>query len=342
MKKVGINGFGRIGRMVFRAWIEGDPRPDKDPFPEFQIVAVNNPLKKGQTVEHFLHMLEYDSVHGKLNVPIEITPDGFKIRGHEVKFFSEMDPANIPWGKADVDVVVDSTGIFKDKAGLGKHLHSTVKKVVMTAPGENLHGTFVVGVNDHEYDSSKHHIISNASCTTNCLAPIVKALDEKLGIIKGLVSTCHSYTADQRLVDGDHDDLRRARAAALSMILTKTGAAKAIGEVLPHLKGKLDGYSVRVPTPDVSMIDSCFEVSKETTKEEVIQILEEAAKGPMKGILDVCHKELVSVDFVGNSHSAIVDAKYTQVMGKTMVKVLAWYDNEWGYSCRVLDLIKKL
>lgn len=212
----------------------------------------------------------------------------------------------------------------------------------MSAPGEGLDGTFVVGVNSHEYDPAVHHIVSNASCTTNCLAPVVKSLDEKLGIVKGLVSTCHSYTADQRIVDGDHDDLRRARAAALSMILTKTGAAKAIGEVLPHLKGKLDGYAIRVPTPDVSMIDACFEVSKETTKEEVIKILEDAAQTSMKGILDVSHKELVSIDFVGNPHSSIVDAKYTQVMGKNMVKVLAWYDNEWGYSCRVLDLIKRM
>lgn len=335
MKRVGINGFGRIGRMVLRAYLEGNHS-------DVEIVAVNNPLKKGETIEHFIHMLKFDSVHGKLKEEVEVLANSFKIKGKEIKFHTQMDPANIPWGDDQVEVVVDCTGIFKDKAGLGKHLHGTVKKVVMSAPGEDLHGTFVVGVNCNEYDSSKHHIVSNASCTTNCLAPVVKVLDKHLGIVKGLVSTCHSYTADQCLVDGPHSDLRRARAANLSMILTKTGAAKAIGEVLPHLKGKLDGYAVRVPTPDVSLIDACFEVAKETTKEEVNKLLQDAAAGELKGILQVSNLELVSIDFVGDSHSSIVDAKYTQVMGKNMVKVLAWYDNEWGYSCRVIDLIKKL
>ena len=337
MKKVGINGFGRIGRMVFRAWLT-----DKNQQKDLQIVAVNNPLKKGQSIDHFVHMLVYDSVHGRLNMDYKVSEDGFEINGHKVKFHTHMDPSQIPWSDDQVEVVVDSTGIFKDKAGLGKHFNGTVKKVVMSAPGENLDATFVMGVNDHTYDPQKHHIVSNASCTTNCLAPVVKILDEKLGVVKGLVSTCHSYTNDQRVVDAEHDDLRRARAAALSMILTKTGAAKAIGEVLPHLKGKLDGYAIRVPTPNVSMIDLCVEVEKETTKEEVVEMLKQASKNELKGILDVSEKELVSVDFVGDSHSSIVDAKFTQVMGKKMVKVLAWYDNEWGYSCRVLDLMKKL
>lgn len=338
-KKVGINGFGRIGRMVFRAYLE--QAPERGGCPDFEIVAVNNPLKKGQTVEHFLHLLEYDSVHGKLNKNIEVLPDGFRVNGLKIKFYTEMDPSNIPWGETGVEVVIDSTGVFKDKPGLGKHLHSGVKKVIMTAPGDNLDKTFVVGVNDHEYDPSSHHIVSNASCTTNCLAPVVKVLDEVFGLEKGLVSTVHSYTADQRLVDGEHEDLRRARAASMSMIPTKTGAAKAIGEVLPHLKGKLDGFAIRVPTPDVSVIDATFILKKETSKEEVNKVLEEVSKGSLKGILDVSKKELVSIDFTGNPHSSIVDSKYTQVMGN-MVKIVAWYDNEWGYSCRVLDLVKKL
>lgn len=334
MKKVGINGFGRIGRMIFRAWL-------KD-MKDIEIVAVNNPLRKGESIEHFIHMLEYDSVHGRLNEKIEITDKGFKIKNKEIIFFTEMDPSNIPWEKEDVEVVVDCTGIFKDKTGLGKHLKGSVKKVVMSAPGENLDGTFVVGVNDDKYDPNIHHIISNASCTTNCLAPIVKVIDEKLGIKRGLVSTVHAFTADQNLVDGPHTDLRRARSASLSMIPTKTGAAKAIGEVIPHLKGKLDGYAIRVPTPDVSILDACFEVNKETTKEEINRLLTEASNGFLKGILAVSTKELVSIDFTGDSHSAIVDIKYTQVLDRTMVKIMAFYDNEWAYSCRVLDLIKKL
>ena len=331
--KVGINGFGRIGRMILRAWIEGQSSQSS-----FEIVAVNNPLKKGQTVEHFLHLLEYDSVHGRMKKTIEIEPDGFKIDGKKVKFYAEMDPSNIPWGNEKVEVVIDSTGIFKDKPGLGKHMSGSVKKVIMTAPGEGLDKTFVVGVNDKEYDHKNHHIVSNASCTTNCLAPLVKVLDENFGVEKGLVSTVHSYTNDQRVVDAEHEDLRRARAAGLSMIPTKTGAAKAIGEVMPHLKGKLDGFSIRVPTPDVSVVDACFIVKKPTSREEVNLALKAAATGSLKGILAVVDKELVSIDFVGDNHSSSVDSKYTQVMEGTMVKVLSWYDNEWGYSCRVLDL----
>lgn len=338
-KKVGINGFGRIGRMVLRAYLEENP--ERGGCPDYAITAVNNPLKKGQTIEHFLHLLEYDSVHGKLNKNIEVLPDGFTVNGLKIMFYTEMDPSNIPWGDTGVEVVVDSTGVFKDKPGLGKHLHGSVKKVIMTAPGDNLDKTIVMGVNDHEYDPTNHHIISNASCTTNCLAPVVKVLDDALGIEKGLVSTVHSYTADQRLVDGEHEDLRRARAASMSMIPTKTGAAKAIGEVLPHLKGKLDGFAIRVPTPDVSVIDATFIVKKETTKEEVNELLRTAAGGTLLGVLGVSDKELVSIDFTGDSRSSIVDSKYTQVMG-TMVKIVSWYDNEWGYSCRVLDLVKKV
>ncbi len=336
--KVGINGFGRIGRMVLRAWLESSPEPSRSPFPDFEIVAINNPLKKGQTIENFLHLLEYDSVHGRFKGSIEVVDGGFKINGMNVKFYSELDPANIPWGDTGVEIVIDSTGVFKDKPGLGKHMHGTVKKVIMTAPGDGLDKTFVVGTNSNEYDHDKHHIISNASCTTNCLAPVVKVLDDVLKIKRGLINTVHSYTNDQRLVDSEHDDLRRARAAAVSIIPSKTGAAKAIGEVLPHLKGKLDGFALRVPTPGVSVVDACFEVEKETTKEEVNELFKKASEGDMKGVLCFSTKELVSVDFVGDSHSSIVDSKYTQVMEKTMVKVLAWYDNEWGYSCRVLDL----
>lgn len=338
-KKVGINGFGRIGRMVLRAWLESSPEPSRNPFPEFEITAINNPLQKGQTIEHFLHMLEYDSVHGRMKGNIEVLPDGFKVNGMKIKFYTEKDPAQIPWGETGVDVVLDCTGFFKDQAGLGKHLHSTVKKVIMSAPGDDLDLTVVVGVNESQYDKTKHHIISNASCTTNCLAPIVKVLDDALGVEKGMVQTTHSFTADQRLVDGDHSDLRRARAASLSIIPTKTGAAKAVGEVLPHLKGKLDGYALRVPTPDVSVIDATFILKKETTKEEINEILKKAADGHLKGILGFTTKELVSVDFIGDSRSSIIDSKYTQVMGN-MVKIVSWYDNEWGYSCRMLDLIK--
>lgn len=338
-KRVGINGFGRIGRMVFRAWLEESP--ERNPFPGMEIVAVNNPLKKGQTIEHFIHMLQFDSVHGRLNKNVEILSDGFKVNGMKVKFYSELDPANIPWGDDQVDVVVDSTGVFKDKSGLGKHLHSTVKKVIMTAPGDGLDATFVMGVNDHLYDESKHHIVSNASCTTNCLAPVAKVLEESFGIKQGFVTTTHAVTNDQSVLDFIHDDLRRARGAFDNIIPTKTGAAKAVGEVLPQLKGKLDGFALRVPVSDVSVVDACFILNKEVSKEEVNKALKEAAEGPMRGVLAFSELELVSSDFIGDSHSSTVDAKYTQAMGN-MVKVLAWYDNEWGYSCRVLDLIKKL
>lgn len=334
-KKIGINGFGRIGRMIFRAWLERDSQ-------DIEIVAVNNPLGKDQTISHFVHMLEYDSVHGKLKGTFEVKDDGFSCNGKFIKFFSERDPGQIKWSDVGTNLVVDSTGIFKDKSSLGKHLSGTVTKVIMSAPGDDLDGTFVVGVNDHLYDATKHHIVSNASCTTNCLAPIVKILHENFEIINGVMNTCHSYTADQRLVDGDHSDLRRARAAAMSIIPSKTGAAKAIGEVIPELKGKLDGFALRVPTPNVSVVDLTINVKKETTKDQVNGVLKLAAQSNLSGILAVSDKELVSVDFNGNEHSSIVDSKYTMVMDKTLIKVLSWYDNEWGYSNRVLDLAKKM
>jgi len=340
VKKIGINGFGRIGRMVFRAWLEQN---DRNPFPDLDIVAVNNPLGKDQSIGHFVHMLEFDSVHGRLKGNFSVTDHGFSYNGKYIAFFTEKDPAFIPWDSVGVDLVVDSTGIFKDKQGLGKHIKGSVKKVIMSAPGDNLDGTFVIGVNDHLYDTAIHNIVSNASCTTNCLAPIVKVLDDNFGIVGGLVSTCHSYTADQRLVDGEHSDLRRARAAAMSIIPSKTGAAKAIGEVLPHLKGKLDGFALRVPTPNVSVVDATFELHKQTTKDEVNKVLELAANSlNFKGILAISDKELVSIDYNGNSYSCTVDSKYTMVMNGKIVKILAWYDNEWGYSNRVLDLAKKM
>lgn len=335
MINVGINGFGRIGRSIFRAflsqWNAGDQR--------VKIVAVNNLLKKSQTIQDIVHMLEFDSVHGRLGKLVTVGADYFEVDGLKVFFHSEMDPLQLDWSKDLVDVVIDSTGVFKDKAGLGKHLRGTVKKVIMSAPGVDLDGTFVVGVNDDQYDKNKHHIISNASCTTNCLAPIVKVLDSHFGIEKGMMNTIHSYTADQVLVDSAHDDLRRARAAALNMIPTKTGAAKAVGEVIPHLKGKIDGFAIRVPTPNVSVVDFCAILKRDVTKEEVHQVLDAAAKGPLKGILDLSHRELVSSDFNGVTFSSSIDTKYTQVMGN-MVKILSWYDNEVGYSNRMLDLVK--
>jgi glyceraldehyde 3-phosphate dehydrogenase len=337
--KVGINGFGRIGRTVFRAYLSNL----KEHSSQIEIVAVNNPLKKGQKIKDFIHMLKFDTVHGRLNNEFEVGDDYFLIDGKlKVSFNIQMDPSSIDWSKDNVDVVIDSTGIFKDIAGLGKHLHGSVKKVVMSAPGTGLDGTFVMGVNNHLYDKTKHHIISNASCTTNCLAPIVKVLDDVFGVEKGLVSTCHSVTADQRLVDGEHDDLRRARAAGHNIIPTKTGAAIAVGEVLPHLKGKLDGIALRVPTLNVSVVDGAFILKTSATAEQINDEFKKAASGAMKGILSVCDLELVSSDFIGDPHSSIVDSKYTKVMDGNMVKVLSWYDNEFGYSSRLLDLVKIL
>jgi len=343
MIKVGINGFGRIGRIFFRAYLDYYRRCKiMRVQPNFVITAVNNPLKKGQTVKSFTHLLKYDSVHGKLRNNIEAFDSHFMIDGLKVDFWKETDPAQINWSDSGVSIVVDSTGVFKTKEALSKHLKGSVKRVIMSAPGEDLDGTFVMGVNDHDYDPLKHVIISNASCTTNCLAPLAKILDEAFGIEHGLVSTCHSVTNDQSLTDNIHDDLRRARAAFQSMILTKTGAAKAVGEVLPNLKGKLDGMAIRVPTLDVSVIDANFILKKDTSAEEVNNLLREKAKGDYLGILGVEDEELVSVDFVGDTRSSIVDSKYTKVMNKRMLKVMSWYDNEMGYSSRMVDMIKMI
>ena len=336
MKKVGINGFGRIGRTIFRQFLTQKTEG-------IDIVAINNPLRANEKIEDYLHLLKYDSVHGVLkDFSFKVVSGGFECNGKLIKFFTELDPSNIDWSSVKVDVVVDSTGVFKDKKSLGKHIKGSVKKVIMSAPGDDLDLTVVMGVNDHLYETTKHHIVSNASCTTNCLAPLAKVIDDNFSIVKGIVTTIHSYTADQRLVDANHEDLRRARAANLSMIPTKTGAAKAVGLVMPHLKGKLDGFAVRVPTPNVSLVDATFEIKKDASKEDINKVLEEAANGKLKGILKLSKEELVSVDFNGTTESSIIDSKYTMVLEKNMIKVLSWYDNETGYSSRVLDLIKIL
>lgn len=325
--KVGINGMGRIGRTVLREFFS---RNDFN----FEIVAVNNPGKP----EQYVHLLKYDSVHGKFNGDVAINGDTLTINGTKIKFFNQRDPAEIPWGDVGAQIVIDATGVFKDKEGLSKHLHGTVKKVVMCAPGKGLDATFVMGVNHNIYDASKHHVVSNASCTTNCLAPVAKVLHEKFGIENGFMTTVHSYTSDQVLLDGSHSDPRRARAAALSMVPTTTGAAKTVGEIIPELKGKLDGYSVRVPTPNVSLTDLTVNIKKTASKEEINAALKEASETYLKGILRFETEELVSVDYMGMRHSSCVDAALTNVIGNN-VKLAAWYDNEAGFSNRVLDLV---
>lgn len=325
--KVGINGMGRIGRTVLREYFN---RKDFN----FEIVAVNNPGKSQQ----YVHLLKYDSVHGKFEGDVQLDGDVLTVSGHKIKFFNQRDPAEIPWGDVGAQLVIDATGVFKDKEGLSKHLHGTVKKVVMCAPGKGLDATFVMGVNENIYDPGKHHVVSNASCTTNCLAPIVKVLNDKFGIENGFMTTVHSYTSDQMLLDGSHSDPRRARAAAMSIIPTTTGAAKTVGEIIPELKGKLDGYSFRVPTPNVSLTDFVATLKKTATKEEINAALKEAADSRLKGILRYETEELVSVDYMGMRHSSCVDSALTNVIGNT-VKVVSWYDNEAGFSNRVLDLV---
>lgn len=325
--KVGINGFGRIGRNVFRAALN---RGDID------FVAVNDITD----TRSLAHLLKYDSVLGNLDADIKASDNTITVNGDEFQVFTERDPGKIDWGSVGAEIVIESTGLFTKRDDAAKHLHDTVKKVIITAPAKNEDVTIVLGVNEKAYDPREHHVISNASCTTNCLGPIAKVLHENFTIRKGLMNTIHSYTNDQRLLDLPHSDLRRARAAALSIIPTTTGAAKAIGLVLPELKGKLDGISLRVPTPNVSIVDFVAEVEKTTNKEELNAAMKKAADGPMRGILQYSEEPLVSVDFRGNSHSSILDAPYTSVIGGNMVKLLSWYDNEWGYSCRVVDLVK--
>jgi glyceraldehyde 3-phosphate dehydrogenase len=325
--KVGINGFGRIGRNIVRTALD-----DKD----IQFVAVND-ITDAKTLAH---LLKYDSVLGNLPHTITHTEDSISIEGKPIKVFKVKDPAQIDWASVGADVVVESTGLFTKGPEAAKHLRGTVKKVIISAPAEDPDATFVLGVNDNTYDPKKHNVISNASCTTNCLAPVAKVIQDTFGIQAGTMTTIHSYTNDQKLLDLPHKDLRRARAAALSMIPSSTGAAKALHLVIPELKGKLDGYAMRVPTPNVSVVDLTVFVEKPATKDSVNAALKAAANGPMKGILGYTEDELVSIDFRGNPNSSIVDAGYTKVVGDRCVKVLAWYDNEWGYSCRVRDLIK--
>jgi glyceraldehyde-3-phosphate dehydrogenase type I len=327
--KVGINGMGRIGRTVLREYFN---RAES----EFEIVAVNNP---GDAKE-YLHLFKYDSVHGRFNGEAALAGDILTIKGQAIKFFTQRDPSEIPWASLGVQVVIDATGIFKDKKGLGLHMAGgTVKKVIMCAPGKDLDATFVMGINNNVYDASKHHIVSNASCTTNCLAPVAKVLNDKFGIENGFMTTIHSYTSDQMLLDGCHSDPRRARSAALSMVPTTTGAAKTVGEIIPELKGKLDGYSVRVPTPNVSLTDFTANLKKAATKEEINAALKEASETTLKGILRFETDELVSVDYMGMRESSCIDASLTNVIGNN-VKVVSWYDNECGFSNRVLDLVK--
>jgi glyceraldehyde 3-phosphate dehydrogenase (phosphorylating) len=327
--RVGINGFGRIGRNIMRAAL-GDKNID--------FVAVND-LTNAATLAH---LLKYDSVLGNLHARIEAKSDTISVDGDEFKVLSMRDPAQLPWKALGVDVVFESTGLFTNRDDAAKHVSAGAKKVVITAPAKGPDISIVLGVNEERYDPAKHQIISNASCTTNCLAPVAKVVHQRFGIRKGWMTTIHSYTNDQQLLDLPHKDLRRARAAALSMIPTTTGAAVAVGEVLPELKGKLDGISVRVPTPNVSLVDLAAVLDKKTTGEEVNAALKEAADGPLKGILAMSTEELVSIDFKGNPHSSIVDAPYTKVMDGDFVKILSWYDNEWGYSSRCVDLLRML
>ncbi len=325
--KVGINGFGRIGRNIYRAAI-GDPA--------IEIVAVND-ITDSKTLAH---LLKYDSILGNLPNKVTHTDDSISVDGKSFKVFKTKDPAEIDWTSVGATVVVESTGAFTKGADARKHIRGPVKKVMISAPATDPDHTIVLGVNDKTYDPAKHHVISNASCTTNCLAPVAKVLQDTFGITVGSMTTIHSYTNDQKLLDLPHKDLRRARAAALSMIPTSTGAAKALHLVIPELKGKLDGYAMRVPTPNVSVVDLTVITEKPATAENVNAAMKRAAEGPMKGILQYEEEELVSVDFRGNPNSSILDAKSTRVVGNNCVKVLAWYDNEWGYSCRCVDLIK--
>ena len=325
--RVGINGFGRIGRNLYRAAMD-----DRD----IEIVAVNDITDP----ETLAHLLKYDSVLGNLKANVSSGEANVKVDGKSIKVFKEKDPAKIDWPSMDVSVVVESTGLFTNAEDARKHLRGPVKKVIISAPAKGEDITICLGVNDKAYDASKHNIISNASCTTNCLAPVAKVLHETFGIESGLMTTIHSYTNDQKLLDLPHQDLRRARAAGLSMIPTSTGAAKAIGLVLPELKGKLDGVAIRVPTPDVSLVDLTVRTAKPLSTQSANEALKTAANGPLKGILQFCDEELVSADFLHNPHSSIVDGPLTNAIGDRMVKVFSWYDNEWGFSCRLRDVIK--
>lgn len=326
--RVGINGLGRIGRTVIREIFNRN-------LTDLEIVAVNSPGEP----EGYVHLLKYDSVFGRFSGSITIDDgDTLDINGKKITFHKYRDPAEIPWAKDEIDLVIDATGVFKDKKSLSKHLRGTVKKVILCCPGKDVDNTIVMGINDSTYDKLEHHIVSNASCTTNCLAPVAKVLHDKFGIESGFMTTVHSYTGDQKILDSSHSDYRRARSAAVSMIPTTTGAAKAVGLVIPELKGKLDGFAVRVPTPNVSLVDLNVTIKTSATKEEINAALKEASLGSLKGILAYEEEELVSVDYMGMRESSCVDAALTNVIGGTNVKVVAWYDNEAGFSNRVIDL----
>ena len=327
MIRVAINGFGRIGRNFLRCWLGRENS-------QLEVVGINDTSDPRTNA----HLLRYDSMLGKLDADISADDNTITVNGKIIKCVSDRNPLNLPWRAWDVDLIIESTGVFTSKEGASKHLEAGAKKVLITAPGKGDDGTFVVGVNHNDYDHAKHVVISNASCTTNCLAPVAKVLHESFGIIKGTMTTTHSYTGDQRLLDASHRDLRRARAAALNIVPTTTGAAKAVALVLPDLKGKLNGIALRVPTPNVSIVDLVVQVEKQTIVEQVNEVLKNAAEGPLKGILAYTDLPLVSCDHRGTNESSIIDASLTMVMGGDMVKVVAWYDNEWGYSQRVVDL----
>ncbi|WP_027417109.1 type I glyceraldehyde-3-phosphate dehydrogenase [Aneurinibacillus terranovensis] len=326
MVKVAINGFGRIGRNVFRVALNN---------PEIEIVGIND-LTDAATLAH---LLKYDSVHGTLKADVRVGENSIVVNNNEVKVSAERDPAKLPWKEWGVDIVVESTGRFTNREDAAKHLEAGAKKVIISAPAKNEDITIVLGVNENMYDPAKHSVISNASCTTNCLAPFAKVLNDKFGIKRGLMTTVHSYTNDQQILDLPHKDLRRARAAAESIIPTTTGAAKAVALVLPELKGKLNGFAMRVPTPNVSVVDLVAELEKDTTVEEINAALKEAANGPLKGILSYSEEPLVSKDYNGDPSSSTIDALSTMVIEGNMAKVVSWYDNEWGYSNRVVDLV---
>jgi len=332
MIRVAINGFGRIGRNVLRAAIGHSQYGRK-----FEIVAIND---LGNT-EILAHLLKYDSIYGKFNGQVEAKNDGMEVNGKHIRFFSQVNPSKLPWKDMDIDVAIESTGIFRAREGASQHLQAGAKKVIISAPAKDPDFTVVLGVNEHLYDANAHNIISNASCTTNSLAPPVKVLNDNFGIEQGFMTTVHSYTGDQRILDFPHKDLRRARAAAVSIIPTTTGAAKAVTLVMPELKGKLDGMAIRVPTPDGSLTDFTCLLKKEVSKEEVNNAFRNAAEGKLKGIMQYSEEPLVSVDIVGNPHSCIIDGLSTKVNGDrgNLLKILSWYDNEWGYSCRIVDLI---
>ena len=342
--KVAINGFGRIGRGTLRAFFEALKGSNKvvfanpvnpDILEEIEIVAINDIAGAKSSA----HLFKYDSVHGVYEGEVEVKGDDtLVVDGREIKVFSEYDPEKLPWKELGVDIVLECTGKFRDKEGAGKHIKAGAKKVIISAPGKGVDKTIVLGVNHDEYNPDEHHIISNASCTTNCLAPVAKVLNEEFGIRRGIMTTTHAYTMDQRLLDGTHKDLRRARAAAVNIIPTTTGAAKATGEVIPELKGKLEAEARRVPVPDGSMIDLIVELGREVSPEEINEVIKKAAEGGMKGIIQYTEEPIVSQDIVGNPYSSIFDAQLTKVLGGNLAHVVAWYDNEWGYSNRMRDI----